>query len=143
LRHDARGGTPEASGNSKRGNRHAGALPLYSNLSPGASRNRIDPAVFQGRIDIGEALVKSELEKLRDMAEMRIRSGTFPDWSWPQHVRLIEALDAMLHDISVTESGPRSNRYAGGPLRLVQRERRPVDANSMEMHPLRRGGSLH
>jgi len=67
----------------------------------------------------GEARVKTQLEKLRTIAEVRLRSGTVPDWSWPQHVQLIEAVDAMLHDISVAESARYAKRYTGGPLRLV------------------------
>ena len=70
----------------------------------------------------GEARVKTQLEKLRTIAEVRLRSGTVPDWSWPQHVQLIEAVDAMLHDISVAESARYAKRYTGGPLRPGQRQ---------------------
>ena len=62
--------------------------------------------------------MKAQLQQLRTIAEVRLRSGTVPDWSWPQHVQLIEAVDAMLHDISVTEAASHSKRHAGA-LRLV------------------------
>jgi hypothetical protein len=67
----------------------------------------------------GEAGLKSELQRVRAMAEARIKSGSIPDWSWQQHVQLIEAVDAMLHDISLAENARPAKRYAGGPLRLV------------------------
>mgnify|MGYP007131755198 CR=1 FL=1 len=76
--------------------------------------------VFQGdKVTVSEAQVKAQLQELRTIAEVRLRSGTVPDWSWPQHVQLIEAVDAMLHDISVTEAAPHSKRHAAGALRLV------------------------
>jgi hypothetical protein len=80
--------------------------------------------------------VKTELEKVRAMAEARIKSGSVPDWSWPQHVQLIEALDAMLHDLSVAESAPRARRYAGSSLRLVT-------VNPMNSTARRKTGSMH
>jgi hypothetical protein len=66
-----------------------------------------------------EAGLKTELQKVRAMAEARIKSGSVPDWSWQQHVQLIEAVDAMLHDISVAEHAHHEKRYKGSPLRLV------------------------
>lgn len=73
---------------------------------------------FSQEIPSDEARVKTQLQQLRAIAEVRLRSGTVPDWSWPQHVRLIEVVDAMLHDISVAEAQP-ARRYAGSALRLV------------------------
>jgi hypothetical protein len=68
-----------------------------------------------------EVRVKSEIERLRQWAAMRIRSGGVPDWSWPQHVRLIEALDGVLHDLALAERAPpRTVRYTRRPLRLVE-----------------------
>ena len=67
----------------------------------------------------GEAGLKTELQRVRAMAEARIKSGSIPDWSWQQHVQLIEAVDAMLHDISLAENARPAKRYTGGPLRLV------------------------
>lgn len=63
--------------------------------------------------------MKSDLQKVRALAEARLKSGNVPGWSWPQHVQLIEAVDAMLHDISVSETQPQPKRYTGAPLRLV------------------------
>lgn len=67
--------------------------------------------------------MKTQLQELRSMAEIRLRSGTVPDWSWQQHVQLIEAVDAMLHDISIAENAHQDKRYAGGQLRLVSDNR--------------------
>jgi hypothetical protein len=63
--------------------------------------------------------LKTELQTIRAMAEARLKSGTIPDWSWQQHVQLIDAVDAMLHDMSLAESALHAKRYTGGPLRLV------------------------
>lgn len=79
--------------------------------------------------------MKSDLQKVRALAEARLKSGNVPDWSWPQHVQLIEAVDAMLHDISVSESTPRK-RYAGAPLRLVT-------VNPEKSDKRRKTGSMH
>ncbi|HEY3147375.1 MAG TPA: hypothetical protein VGJ75_13550 [Dongiaceae bacterium] len=46
-------------------------------------------------------MMKHELKQLRRSIEARIRAGDVPDWSWPQHVQLIEAIDAVLHDLSL------------------------------------------
>ena len=45
--------------------------------------------------------MKNELEYVRDWAKGEIQAGRVPSSSWYQHVRLIEAADALLHDISV------------------------------------------
>ena len=80
--------------------------------------------------------MKSELQKVRALAEARLKSGRVPDWSWPQHVQLIEAVDAMLHDISVSETAPQTKRYAGSPLRLVANNPAKSDARG-------KTGSMH
>ena len=80
--------------------------------------------------------MKSELQKVRAMAEARIKSGSVPDWSWPHHVRLIEAVDAMLHDISMAENAQHAKRYTGSPLRLVA-------VNSENPGTRRKRGSMH
>ena len=58
--------------------------------------------------------MRRELEKMRHWAEARLRAGAVPDESWHHHVQLIEALDAVLHDIAVAEGASRST------LRLVR-----------------------
>ena len=83
-----------------------------------------------------EAGVKSDLQKVRALAEARLKSGSVPDWSWPQHVQLIEAVDAMLHDISVSETAPQTKRYTGSPLRLVT-------VNPAKSDTPRKIGSMH
>ena len=84
----------------------------------------------------GEAGVKSELQRVRALAEARIKSGNVPDWSWSQHVQLIEAVDAMLHDLSVSETAVQAKRYTGSPLRLVT-------VNPTKSDVRRKTGSMH
>ncbi len=69
--------------------------------------------------------MKDDLERVRDWAEARIKGGDVPDWSWDHHVKLVEAIDAVVHDLSVASaSRPRRMRS----LRLVERGRdRPAD----------------
>ena len=45
--------------------------------------------------------MKNELEHVRDWAEGEIQAGRVPSSSWEQHVKLIDAADAVLHDTSV------------------------------------------
>jgi hypothetical protein len=78
-----------------------------------------------------EAGLKTELQKVRALAEARIKAGHVPDWSWQQHVQLIEAVDAMLHDISMAESALQTRRYTGGQLRLVTDNPRRRKTGSM------------
>jgi hypothetical protein len=92
--------------------------------------------VSAGSTTTGEARVKSDLQKVRALAEARLKSGNVPDWSWPQHVQLIEAVDAMLHDISVVETAPQTKRYTGSPLRLVT-------VNPAKSDTRRKTGSMH
>ncbi|HJT12343.1 MAG TPA: hypothetical protein VJ790_06980 [Dongiaceae bacterium] len=80
--------------------------------------------------------MKSELQKVRALAEARIKSGSVPDWSWPHHVQLIEAVDAMLHDISMAENAQHAKRYTGSPLRLVA-------VNPATPGAQRKRGSMH
>jgi hypothetical protein len=92
--------------------------------------------VLSRSITTDEAGVKSELQKVRALAEARLKAGSVPDWSWSQHVQLIEAVDAMLHDISVSESAAHSRRYTGSPLRLVT-------VNPAKSDARRKTGSMH
>lgn len=79
--------------------------------------------------------MKTQLKELRALAELRLRSGAVPDWSWPQHVQLIEAVDAMLHDLSVAETASPARHYSG-KLRLVSEnsERLVARRKSAAMH---------
>jgi hypothetical protein len=81
--------------------------------------NRSPRHVFHSADQRSEARVKTQLQELRTMAEVRLRSGTVPDWSWQQHIQLIEAVDAVLHDLSMVEAMPQAKRHAGSALRLV------------------------
>lgn len=62
--------------------------------------------------------MKNELEHVRDWAKGEILDGRVPPSSWYQHVKLIEAADAILHDISVmtdaAQSGHRPERHLDG-----------------------------
>jgi hypothetical protein len=42
-----------------------------------------------------------------------------PDWSWDQHVRLIEAIDAVLHDLSVSPDRAEQARWLSDRIRLL------------------------
>ena len=79
--------------------------------------------------------MKTQLKELRAMAESQLRSGTVPDWSWTQHVQLIEAVDAMLHNISVAETAPQARHYAG--------QFRLVSENSERPNARRKSGAMH
>ena len=48
--------------------------------------------------------VQHELKQLRRWTEAKIKAGTVPDWSWPHHVQLIEAIDAVLQDLSLMQN---------------------------------------
>ena len=45
--------------------------------------------------------MKNELEHVRDWAKGEIQAGRLPPSPWYKHIKLIEAADALLHDISV------------------------------------------
>lgn len=63
--------------------------------------------------------MKRELEEMRAWARNRLQNGTVPEWSWPQHVALIEAIDSVLHDMAVLTAPTDSRRSASNGLRLV------------------------
>jgi len=88
--------------------------------------------------------VKSELERVRDWAEARIKSGDAPDWSWEQHVKLIEAADALLHDMAVASDPVKTRKPFGGNLRLIERADSRAEARiASEMAMKRKAGRLH
>ena len=88
--------------------------------------------MFHPEDPIGEACLKTELQKLRALAEARIKAGNVPDWSWQHHVQLIEAVDAVLHDMSMAENALHARRYTGSRLRLVADN--PKDRKAGSMH---------
>jgi hypothetical protein len=63
--------------------------------------------------------MQNELEYVRDQAKARIQTGGIPDWSWYHHVTLIEAIDAVLHDMSMMPRPSEPARRAERSLRLV------------------------
>jgi hypothetical protein len=93
------------------------------------------------RPDHSEVRVKDDLERVRDWAEARIKAGDVPDWSWSHHVELVEAIDAVLHDLSVS-SAARPRRIRN--LRLVERGRdRTADMRVTPQSLERRTGIRH
>lgn len=64
--------------------------------------------------------MKRELEQLRLWARNRLQSGVVPERSWQQHVTLIDALDAILHDMAMLNATTEADRPASNQLRLVQ-----------------------
>jgi hypothetical protein len=63
---------------------------------------------------------------MRHWAESRLRAGAVPDESWQHHVQLIEALDAVLHDIAVAEGASRTSlRMAPPGIRQAANDARP------------------
>jgi hypothetical protein len=65
--------------------------------------------------------VKHELEQVRIWARNRLQSGAVPEWSWQQHVNLIDAVDSILHDMAVLNTGlAEPDRRASNHLRLVR-----------------------
>ena len=70
---------------------------------------------------LSEAYVRHELEQVRIWARNRLRSGAVPEWSWQQHVDLIEAVDAILHDMATLDANSADrDRRASKHLRLVR-----------------------
>jgi hypothetical protein len=97
--------------------------------------------VFDRQVERREALVKNDLQKVRDWAAARIKAGNVPDWSWHRHVKLIEAVDAVLHDISVASASSSPRRHTGRALRLIEREDRTSVPS--ESSTKRKSGALH
>lgn len=65
--------------------------------------------------------MKHELEQVRIWARNRLQSGAVPEWSWQQHVNLIEALDSILHDMATHGANPtRLDRPRPNRLRLLR-----------------------
>jgi hypothetical protein len=110
-----------------------------------AERNQKPQSVFDRGVKGDEALTKNELQKVRDWAEARIKGGNVPSWSWQHHVTLIEAVDAILHDMSVANDAPRSPRLPLRNFRLVEREgERSVSVRAAADSVTRRkSGGLH
>ena len=83
--------------------------------------------------------MKSELQKVREWAEARLKSGDVADWAWQDHVALIEAIDTVLHDMSMARSDSgRPSRLLTRTLRLVERAEEPSGSE-----PAQKTSALH
>jgi hypothetical protein len=69
---------------------------------------------------LSEVFVKRELEQVRIWARSRLQSGAVPEWSWQQHVNLIEAVDSILRDMAVLGAHPAERDRQANHLRLVR-----------------------
>lgn len=66
--------------------------------------------------------MEPDLIAVREWAKNKIAAGDEPPWSWYQHMKLIEALDAILAgqaSVSPTGNLQRSDTHLGTHLRLV------------------------
>jgi hypothetical protein len=66
---------------------------------------------------------RAELERVREWALAKIATGDEPPWSWYQHMKLREALDAILAGMDAitprTENSPQEVPRPGTQFRLV------------------------
>src|SRR5262249_48725977 len=90
-----------------------------------------------------EAPVKSELQKVRELAEARIRTGNLPAWSWNHCVALIEAIDTVMHDVSVEGNASNSPRRSLQEFRLLDRANGHNDNVREEAGLARKRGKRH
>jgi hypothetical protein len=72
--------------------------------------------------------VKDELERVRDWAKSKIQGGSEPPWSWYQHMKLIEAADAILAGMAATTNLPQSAERLEKHLQLVAGDTQPDTA---------------
>ncbi|WP_119299813.1 hypothetical protein [Dongia deserti] len=63
--------------------------------------------------------MKDELERIRDWAKEKIQGGNEPPWSWYQHMKLIEAAEAILAGMATTAALPDGAERPERHLRLV------------------------
>jgi hypothetical protein len=80
-------------------------------------------------LTIVRGVVKHELKQVRRWAEARLRAGQVPEWSWDQHVRLIEAIDGVLHDLSLTPDRMEHARWLSDRIRLLPSVPRQVKSS--------------
>jgi hypothetical protein len=80
-------------------------------------------------------VTRDELERCRDWAIAKVTMGNEPPWSWYQHMKLREALDAILAGMDVTqpmEGSLQSGSHQGsGPQRAAEAERK----DTVQRHP--------
>lgn len=66
--------------------------------------------------------MRADLERVREWAIEKLTTGAEPPWSWYQHMKLREALDAILAGMDATQPTGDLQESAirwGGGLRLV------------------------
>jgi hypothetical protein len=69
-----------------------------------------------------ETIERSDLERMRDWAHEKVASSAEPAWSWYQHMKLRETLDAILSGIDgaiALKRPPAETGAAAGRLALV------------------------
>jgi hypothetical protein len=80
-------------------------------------------------------MTRNELERCRDWAIAKVTTGNEPPWSWYQHMKLREALDAILAGMDVTqpmEGSQQSGSHQGsGPQRAAEAARK----DTVQRHP--------
>ena len=65
--------------------------------------------------------MKEELQKIRDWADAKIKTGKEPPWAWYQYMKLIETADALLAGMEcvTTENSQQSEQHPAKHLRLA------------------------
>jgi hypothetical protein len=67
-------------------------------------------------------MMRQELERVREWAIEKLTTGAEPPWSWYQHMKLREAIEAILSGMDATQpkaNSPGSDSHRGTSLRLV------------------------
>jgi len=64
---------------------------------------------------------RSDLEKIRDWADVKISTGAEPPWAWYQYMKLRETLDIILAGMAAATKGDLlpTEAHQGSGLRLV------------------------
>lgn len=63
--------------------------------------------------------MREELQQVRDLADLKIRSGQEPPWTWYQYMKLVEAADAILAGLNKATDSQQSAPRPGEYLQLV------------------------
>jgi hypothetical protein len=84
-------------------------------------------------------MTRNELERCRDWAIAKVTTGNEPPWSWYQHMKLREALDAILAGMDVTQPTEGSQELAsrqGNGLRPAAEVARQDNAPRRSVRPV-------
>ena len=84
----------------------------------------------------------NELQRVKEWAESKIATGDEPPWSWYQHMKLIESLDAIIKGMRVVtphaEGLPQLEEQPGnGRLRVVSDDRQETFQRHQDQRPVR------